>query len=160
MLVKIVAFARYAAGGLGLYIGLSHLSSNLTYAVAITSLLSVGAVGVLSFVSHVLLHAQDAKRIGFSTKNVDFQFEVGFANLALGVTAIISYCAHWGLAANTALILAYALYLSQAGILHTVKSLRGKKIDMVHLIRGGAITFIYSGAMLYIALKAITSNLS
>lgn len=155
MLVQFVAFIRYAAGGLGLYIGLNQLSTNVNDAIAITCLSTVGIVGVLSFVSHVLLHTGDAKRIGFSTKNVDFQFEVGFANLAFGVVAIISYFLNWGLQTNIALILAYALYLFQAGILHTTKSLFGKKIDMVHLIRGGLITFIYSGTMFYIAFQSI-----
>ncbi|MBP9718916.1 MAG: hypothetical protein KBD46_00410 [Candidatus Levybacteria bacterium] len=155
MLVQLVAFIRYAAGGAGLYLSLSYLHSNVTEAVAIASVSAVGMVGVLSFVSHVLLHTQDAKRIGFSAKNVDFQFEVGFANLAFGVVAIMSYFLNWGLHANTALLLAYAFYLFQAGILHTAKSLFGKKIDMVHLLRGGIITFVYSGTMFYIAFQAI-----
>jgi hypothetical protein len=158
MLVKLVAITRYVAGGGGLYIGLSQLHSNLTDAVAIASLSAVGIVGVLSFVSHVLLHKQDAKRIGFETNTVSFQFEVGFANLALGVTAIISYFAHWGIQANTALILAYAIYLFQAGVLHTAKSLSGKKKDVVHLIRGGVTTFVFSGLMLFVVFKSVTSS--
>lgn len=146
---------RYVAGGLGLYISLNYLNSNVNEAVAIASLSAVGMVGILSFISHVLLHTQDAKRIGFSTKNVDFQFEVGFANLAFGVVAITSYLLDWGLQVNTSLILAYAIYLFQAGILHAYKSLFGKKIDIVHLIRGGVITFIYSGTMFYIAFQVL-----
>jgi hypothetical protein len=159
MLNKLVVFVRYAAGGGGLYIGLSQLHSDLPHAVAIACLGAVGVVGTLSFVTHVLLHEQDAKRIGFETKTVSFQYEVGFANLAFGITAIISYFGNWGLQVNTALILAYAIYLFQAGVLHTAKSLAGKKKDMTHLVRGGLITFAFSGAMLYVAFRSVTSSL-
>lgn len=159
MLAKLFAIARYIVGGVGLFIGLSLLNTNLTKAVAVTSLTAVGLVGLISFVSHVMLHAQDARLIGLKAKGDDFQFEVGFANFAFGTTAVISYFAHWGIQANTVLILAYAVYLLQAGILHSTKSLAGKKKDIVHFVRGGLISFAYSGLMLFVAIKAITSGL-
>ncbi len=156
MLVKLISIARYAIGGGGLYLALSQLHSNLPHAVALASLTAVGFVGTLSFVSHVFLHEGDAKRIGFSAKTPSFQFEVGFANLAFGLTAIISYYADWGLRANTALLLAYAIYLFQAGVLHAYTGRASKKTRQANLIRAG-LTFIFCGAMLYVVLEAVTS---
>lgn len=158
MLEKAVNFTRYAVGGGGLYVGLSQLNSDLANGVAIVSLCAVGVVGVLSFVSHVLLHEQDAKAIGFSKNTPGFQFEVGFANLAFGLVALISYFSNWGLRVNTALILGYGLYLLQAGFLHLYNSKANKKVFKVNLIRAG-VTFAYSGTMLYIVFKSIGSNL-
>lgn len=147
---------RYALGGGGLYLAMTRLPSDLPNAVALATLTAVGIVGTLSFVSHVLLHKQDAKQIGFSTKTASFQFEVGFANLAFGVVAIISYFADWGLQANTVLLLAYALYLLQAAILHAYTARANKKTRQTNLVRSG-LTFIFSGLMLYIVSQAISS---
>lgn len=157
MLVKLVSYIRYALGGGGLYIAISQASTDIAQAVAIATLFAVGIVGVLSFVSHVLLHAGDAKMIGFSSKTPSFQYEVGFANLAFGVVAILSYCQDWGIRSNTALLLAYALYLLQAGILHLIESRRKKKMSRTNLIRA-SLTFVFSGLMLYVVLLAINSS--
>lgn len=156
MLAKFVNIARYALGGGGLYLAIAELNTDLTQAVALATLSAVGIVGTLSFVSHVLLHGEDAKRIGFSAKTPSFQFEVGFANLAFGVVAFISYFAHWGLQANTVLLLAYALYLLQAAALHAYTGRTNKKTRKANLIRAG-LSFVFSGLMLYIVTQAISS---
>jgi hypothetical protein len=158
MIVKTIAIIRYIFGGAGLAIGFYFLGmGNLTKAIGIVSLTTVGLVGLISFVSHVIFHKQDAKRIGLETANPGFQFEVGFANLAFGIVALFSYFGNWGIIANAALILTFAIYLFQAGILHTWKSLSGEKKDIGHFIRGGLVTFLYSGTMLYFAITAIVS---
>lgn len=155
-MVKLVSIVRYAAGGIGLYLATSQLSSNVPNAVALATLTAVGLVGVLSFVSHVLLHEADAKQIGFSSKTPSFQFEVGFANLAFGVAALISYYAHWGLKANATILLAYAVYLLQAAILHAYTGYADKKTRKANLIRA-AVTLAFSATMLYIVFKGINA---
>ncbi len=157
MLAKLVNILRYALGGGGLYLALTQLNSDLPKATALASLTAVGIVGTMSFISHVLLHKQDAKQIGFKTDSISFQFEVGFANLAFGVVAIISYFAHWGLQANTVLLLSYALYLFQAAILHAYTARADKKNRQPNLIRAG-LTFLFSGTMLYIVLQVMNSG--
>jgi len=157
MMVKLVSYVRYGLGGGGLYLAFSQMPSNIAQAVATATLFTVGIVGILSFVSHALLHEGDAKMIGFSSKTPSFQFEVGFANLAFGAVAVLSYFQQWGIRANTALLLAYSLYLLQAGILHFIESRRTKKMSQTNLIRA-LVTFGFSGAMLYIALQAIGSS--
>lgn len=139
-----------------MYIALTQLNSDVSHAVATATLTAVGFVGVLSFVSHVFLHAQDAKQIGFRANAPSFQFEVGFANLAFGVVALISYFAQWGLRTNTALLLAYALYLLQAAILHAYTARASKKTRKANLTRAG-LTFVFSGLMLYVAVQALRS---
>jgi hypothetical protein len=157
VLAKNFNILRYILGGGGLYLALAQLNSDLPKAVALASLTAVGIVGIMSFVSHVLLHEQDAKQIGFKANTVSFQFEVGFANLAFGVVALISYFAHWGLRANTVLLLSYALYLFQSAILHAYTARTGKKARKANLIRAG-LTFIFSGLMFYIVAHAINSG--
>lgn len=156
-MVKLVSDLRYALGGGGLYFAFSQMPSDIAQAVATATLYTVGVVGILSFVSHALLHEGDAKMIGFSSKTPSFQYEVGFANLAFGAVAVLSYCQGWGIRANTALLLAYSLYLLQAGVLHLVESRRTKKMSQTNLIRA-IVTFVFSGAMLYIAVQAIFSS--
>jgi hypothetical protein len=158
MLAKVTAFLRYVAGAVGLFIGLSLINTNLNEAVAITALTTVGLVGTISFFSHFIFHAEDAKIVKLKAKGDDFQFEVGFANLAFGLTAIASYVLKWGIVANTVLILAFSIYLFQAGILHSTRALGGKKKDIAHFVRGGLVTFIYCALMLYVVFRAITSG--
>jgi hypothetical protein len=157
MLARIFNIFRYTLGGGGLYLALGQLHSDASKAAALASLTAVGFVGIMSFVSHVLLHKQDAKQIGFKTDNVSFQFEVGFANLAFGAVALISYFAHWGLRANTVLLLSYALYLFQAAILHAYTARVNKKTRQPNLIRAG-LTFLFSGTMLYIVIQVMNSG--
>jgi len=154
MLVKLMLMVRYALGGTGLYVSISLLNSDLPRGIAIASLTAVGAVGVLSFVSHVCLHAADAEQIGFKAVNPDFQYEVGFANLGIGLAAVISFFGNWGLAADTVIILAYGLYMFQAGALHLYRSRGKKSSSRANLVRAIP-TFVFSGSMLYIVVRAV-----
>jgi len=156
-MVKLIFYVRYILGGGGLYLALGQLQGDVSQATATATLFAVGFVGVLSFVSHALLHEGDAKMIGFSSKTPSFQYEVGFANLAFGVVAIVSYFQNWGIQANATLLLAYSLYLLQAGALHLIESRQKKKLRRTNLIRA-SLTFVYSGFMLYIAVLAIGSS--
>lgn len=153
-MVKLMLYLRYGLGGLGLYYAFAQLHTDTAHAVALGSLFAVGLVGVLSFISHALLHEGDAKMIGFSSKTPSFQYEVGFANLAFGVTAIISYFQDWSQQTNAALLLAYGLYLAQAGILHLITARTTKKMRHENLVRA-LLTFAFSGMMLYIAIYAL-----
>lgn len=159
MLGRLLVNFRYVVGGIGLFFALAQVNTNMTTAVSIAALWAVGAVAILSFVNHVILHKQDAKAVGFGKGDVGFQFEVGFANLAIGVVAVLSFLAQWGVLANVALILVYAFYLLQTGILHTLNTFKGKRLDTMQLVRGGIVTFVFSGALFFIAFRAMTSGL-
>lgn len=157
-MVGFIAIARYVFGAVGLGMGYYYFTSgDASKGAAIACLGAVGLVGLVSFISHVIFHKQDAKRIGLATENPAFQYEVGFANLAFGIVSFISYYANWGVMVNAILILTFALYLFQAGILHTIVSFSGGKHDIKHFLRGGLLTFLYSGFMIYFAIIAINS---
>lgn len=154
-----MAFLRYLVGGIGLFFGLLLISrGQISEGVAITSLTAVGLVGMISFISHSIFHKEDAKIIKLKSRNDDFQIEVGFANLAIGLAAVLSYIANLGLQANTILVFIYGFYLFQAGILHSYRSLAGKKKDYKHLFRGGLVTFLYCIGMFYVVYSAVVSS--
>ena len=52
---------------------------------------AVGLVGLLAFVRHFVFHESDAKRLGWESSRPQFQYEVGFANLAFALVAFLVY---------------------------------------------------------------------
>ena len=115
----VVMAATYLIGGVGYALGFWFLGRNQTdAAVRIVALLSVGVVGLLSMVRHSLLHRSDAARMGWDYgRRNNFQIEVGFANLAIGLPAVLSAAFKWGALVDSVLILAYALYFVQVLVL-------------------------------------------
>lgn len=77
-------------------------------------LLPVGLMGLWGFIGHVFFAERAAEAIGWQTS--PFQYEVGMANLALGVAGI--YAAFRGFEARLATALAVACFLIGAGIGH------------------------------------------
>ncbi len=76
-------------------------------------LFAVGVAGILSFVRHALLHRGDAERMGWDSGTTNpFQIEVGLANLAWGVLAVVAVVLSWGLAAYSACFLVFGFYMA------------------------------------------------
>lgn len=101
----------YIAGGIGVAIGFGSVSGDdpsLTVAV----LLAVGLAGLLSFFRHSVFHRSDAARMGwdFGRRN-NFQVEVGIANLAFALLALLAVIMDWGLAAEASAFLVFGFYL-------------------------------------------------
>ena len=98
-IAKVLMQVTWVVGGIGLFFGLNALSlGQISSAVQWVALWSVGGVGLLSFVRHSVFHRSDALRMGWDLgKRNDFQIEVGFANLAWGVVALIASSLDWGL---------------------------------------------------------------
>lgn len=109
--------ATYVVGAVGAFIGFATLQSkppSLTWAV----LLAVGAAGVLSFVRHSILHRSDAARMGWtSVGRNNFQIEVGLANLAWGVVALLAALLGWGLRAEATTLLVFGCYLAGVSLM-------------------------------------------
>jgi hypothetical protein len=74
----------------------------------------LGLLGLWGFVGHVFLPAQSAASIGWADS--PFQFEVGVANLGLGLASL--YAAFKGFEARLTASLAGAAFLMGAGVLH------------------------------------------
>ncbi len=85
--------------------------------------LAVGWTGVGAAIPHTIFARQTAKSIGWETNG--FQYEVGFANLAIGLTGI--YAANqdasqvWVAAA-----IAGGVFLTLAGVYHVVEIFRDR----------------------------------
>ena len=79
-------------------------------------LFPLGLQGLWAFIGHVFFAEQAAASIGWA--NTPFQYEVGVANLGLGLAAI--YAAFKGFEARLAVAIVGACFLIGAGIVHIV----------------------------------------
>jgi hypothetical protein len=77
-------------------------------------LFPLGVQGLWAFIGHVFFAEQAAASIGWP--NTPFQYEVGVANLGLGLASI--YAAFRGFEARLAVAIAAAGFLIGAGIIH------------------------------------------
>jgi len=77
-------------------------------------LFPLGIQGLWAFLGHVLFAEQAAASIGWA--NTPFQYEVGVANLGLGLASL--YAAFRGFEARVAVAIAAACFLVGAGIIH------------------------------------------
>ena len=114
---RLVMISTYLVGGIGLAIGFGTVQQTPAE-LTLACLLSVGAVGVLSFVRHSLMHRSDAARMGwdYGVRN-NFQIEVGIANLAWGIVAILAVILGWGLAVESALVLTLGIYITSVALM-------------------------------------------
>ena len=102
----------YAAGALGIGLAFSTLSS-ATPDLRWGCLFAVGVAGVLSYVRHSIMHRGDAARMGWDMGRTNpFQIEVGLANLAWGILAIVAVALSWGLAVYSACFLVFGFYMA------------------------------------------------
>ena len=125
----VLMILTYAVGSIGVLIGyttVQHTPPTLDSA----TLLAVGATGVLSFLRHAVWNRSDAIRGGwdYGVRNM-FQIEVGIANLAWGVLAILAVVLHWGIRVEAATFLVSGLYFAGVSIMTVVlRDIRNRKI--------------------------------
>ena len=79
-------------------------------------LFPLGLQGLWAFIGHVFFAEQAAASIGWA--NTPFQYEVGVANLGLGLASI--YAAFRGFEARFAVAIIAACFLIGAGVIHIV----------------------------------------
>jgi ABC-type multidrug transport system permease subunit len=103
---------------LGIFLGLFYFFVDPATGLRIAVILMVGLVGVLSFLRHTVFYRSDQARIGWSQDHPQFQMEVGWANLAIGVLALVSGILQWGLLAYSVSFLTYGVYLFGALVTH------------------------------------------
>lgn len=143
----------YVFGGAGIALGIYGLSSGggpkgLHWALP----LMVGAVGIISMIRHSVFHVSDAARAGVESDPF-YMIELGFANGAIGILALIAYFGTWGPGAEAALMLTYAVYLGSALILFLYKgSTKGMDGGMVF---GAFMWFVQVAVMFYLAIAAV-----
>ncbi len=151
----LISIISMAVGAAGIFFGFYFVSTEPLLALRIVVLSTVGIVGVLSFVRHVVFYRSDMKRLGWVTDKPDWMFEVGFANLAFGLMGVIAFFADAG---KNPLILAlagYAIYLFQAGILHGYRYFTDEVKSPIRLWRSCVATLLYVAMMSYFAIVSV-----
>ena len=107
---SVLMWLTYVIGGIGAFIGFITVFDDPP-SLTIAAVLAVGVTGILSFLRHGIYNRSDAVRGGwdYGTRN-NFQVEVGLANLAWGVYAIVAVILDWGLMALSASFLISGAY--------------------------------------------------
>ncbi|MFZ1730284.1 MAG: DUF6790 family protein [Bacteroidota bacterium] len=158
-MAKWLGLSSMLIGAIGLFFGFYYLGENPGKALNIVTLTTVGIVGVLAFVRHVVFHKSDAKRLGWETERPDWMFEVGFANLAFGFMGFLTVLAHWGMQAQAVTVFGYAVYLFQASMLHGYHYFADPVRSPSRLWRSCLATLSFAGMMTYFTVAALSTNL-
>lgn len=151
--------AGMALAGIGIFVGFSLLESRPGLSLAIVTTTCVGGVGLLAFVRHVVFFRSDAARLGWRTERPDFQFEVGFANLAFGLMGFLAGLGMPDPRVQAVVLIGYAAYLVQAALLHLYRYLTDAERSPARLWRSVVATLLYAGMMSVFAARALRSGL-
>ncbi len=150
-MLQMLVILRYLIVFFSVFFGFYYLTQP-ELALKIVTFGMVGLVGIISFVTHVPFHKKDAERLGWKTDRPDWQFEVGFANLAFGLSAIMATLCPLGTAGMVVVLIGYAVYLLQAAILHGYRTLTTKPIQTRRFLRSSLLTVVYVILMFYFAI--------
>lgn len=116
-IATVLMIATYVAGTAGIVWGFATVLADPP-SLSGGTVLAVGVAGFLSFLRHSVFHRSDAVRMGWDTgQRNNFQIEVGLANLAWAVLAVLAVVLNWGLAAQAASFLVFGFYLVFVGIM-------------------------------------------
>lgn len=128
----------YAVGALGIGLAFSTAFSadpDLRWG----CLFAVGVAGILSFIRHSLLDRGDAARMGWDNgMGNPFQIEVGLANLAWGLLAVIAVILDWGLAVYSACFLIFGFYMAAVTVFKAIRSARGQRGEWRSVLPAGS----------------------
>jgi hypothetical protein len=109
--------ATMAVSMIGIFIGIFFLFINIDIAIRAAAAILVGLVGIISFIRHSVYYKSDQVRMGWRQDHPEFQLEVGYANLAFGIWALVAAALAWILVSAVMLVV-YATYLLCALFLH------------------------------------------
>jgi len=151
--------STFVIGGIGIALGFYGLSKGggpkaLHYSI----LLTVGVPGLLSLLRHSVFHASDASRTDYQGEPF-FMIELGFATGAIAVLAIFAFAGNWGVAAEAAITLAYALYLALALCLFFVR-MKSKGLDGGRIFSMVMWLFVVVFMFYFAIAAAVAANLS
>ena len=112
--------------GIAISIFFYFVDEGLAFRVAAAIL--VGFVGIISFIRHSVYFRSDQARMGWYQEHPEFQIEVGYANLAIGIVALFAAGLNWGSLACGMTLLTYGLYLLCALLLHAYEAIHKKQL--------------------------------
>ena len=152
----IISYIGMMVGSIGIFLGFYYLTSNSDLSLGLVTLTTVGIVGILGFVRHVIFYKSDAKRLGWETDRPDWMFEVGFANLAFGLMGVLSVVGNQVPHTQAFVLLGYAAYLLQAAALHGYRYFMDTRKSPARLWRSCIATLLYAGGMAFFAIGALS----
>jgi hypothetical protein len=151
-------YSTYVLAGVGFF--LAGLNGTASGALHVVTLVNVGLVGVVSFLRHVVFARSDAARMGWGDEAAsNFQLEVGFANLAVGLTALVAWAGGWGAAAEVAVTLVFGLYLLQAALLHLRNRIRDHALGPAEVAKLLGIASMAVGLLVVAVIAAVATPL-
>ncbi len=109
---------------LGVFAAIYFWFDDVKEATYIASFTLVGLIGIVSFLRHSIFYRSDQARMGWYQDRPEFQIEVGFSNLAVGVVTIVVVALDLGLVASAVCLLIYGTYLGIATVLHSIEFAR------------------------------------
>lgn len=154
-MVKWIGLAGWIAVGVGVFLGFYYIGADPAKALAIVTVMTVGVEGITGWVRHLILYKEDARRLGWETDRPDWMWEVGFANLAFGLMALLAVFGGWGIKAQAIVLLGYAVYLFQAAMLHLYRYLTDEMRSHARLYRAVLLTLVMVGMMIYFAVATL-----
>ena len=151
---KILMLLTYVIGGIGYFVGIFTLQQDPP-SLSVAGLLAVTVTGVLSFIRHAIYNRSDAVNGGwdYGQRN-SFQIEVGLANLAWGMFALLTVIFDWGLVAMSSSFLISGLYFAFVAVFVIVTpDARQRKIGpIIGISVWGAMMIVMGGFGLAAAL--------
>lgn len=151
----LISIISMVVGTAGIFFGFYFDSTQPLFALRIVVLSTVGIVGVLSFIRHVVFYKSDMKRLEWVTEKPDWMFEVGFANLAFGAMGLIAFFTGVSRSALILVLAGYAIYLLQAAILHGYRYFTDEVKSPARLWRSTVATLLYVIMMGYFVFASI-----
>ncbi len=139
----------------GIYLASSVPQGNAELALRIIAATTVGFSGITAFLRHVVFHTSDAKRLGWETDRPEWMMEVGFANLAFGLVALLAVASHQSATVLAYTILGYGIYLIQAGILHGYHYVSDSMRQPSRLWRSCLLTLVYALMLTFFATRQL-----
>ena len=107
---------------IGIFVTIYFLFTDPNFAYRVAAAILVGVVGVLSFLRHSVFYRSDQARMGWTQDRPEFQLEVGYANLAIGLVAFAAAGLNWGTLACGISLLTYGTYLLCTLLLHAYEA--------------------------------------
>jgi len=108
---------------IGIFVSIFFLFTDEEFAYRIAAAVLVGFIGVISFIRHSVFYRSDQARMGWRQDHPEFQLEVGYANLAIGISAFFAAGLNWGSLACGMTLLIYGMYLLCTLLLHVYNAL-------------------------------------
>jgi len=130
----------------GIFVTIFLLFINPDLAYRVAAFVLVGIVGLLSFFRHSVFYQSDQARMGWIQDRLEFQLEVGYANLAIAFVAFAVAGLNWGSLACGLSLVTYGTYLLCALLLHAYEAV------YVIEIRGRATKSVINTSFFVVAL--------